>query len=172
MGWFKEELGVFNKIILYPPEKGILNQDMDNISKEFLNSLVIKKIFLNEESKDDEIVLGKNKKIEEGKDKSKNKKEKEKEKVKSKKNKSKEKNINENKENININNENINENFNINNFKKKNNNIKEVVKHNNKYNDIKNDDNININNLKKNFDKDFFDEHALDDDFLDNSSEQ
>ena len=172
VGWFKEELGVFNKIILYPPEKGILNQDMDNISKEFLNSLVIKKIFLNEESKDDEIVLGKNKKIEEGKDKSKNKKEKEKEKVKSKKNKSKEKNINENKENININNEDINENFNINNFKKKNNNIKEVVKHNNKYNDIKNDDNININNLKKNFDKDFFDEHALDDDFLDNSSEQ
>ena len=58
---FKEELGVFNKILLYPPEKGILTLNIDNISKEFLNSLVVKKIFLNDEIKDGEIILGKNK---------------------------------------------------------------------------------------------------------------
>ena len=96
VGWFKEELGVFNKILLYPPEKGILTQNIDNISKEFLNSLVIKKIFLNDEIKDDEIILGKNK----------DKKEK---RIKNK-NKENTFNFNENKENININinNEDIN----------------------------------------------------------------
>ena len=58
VGWFKEELGVFNKILIYPPEKGILESDIENISKEFLNSLVNKKIFLNNENKNDEIVIG------------------------------------------------------------------------------------------------------------------
>jgi len=31
---------------------------------------------------------------------------------------------------------------------------------------------MNLDNLKKKFDKNFFDEHELNDDFLDNSSEQ
>ena len=164
VGWFKEELGVFNKILLYPPEKGILTQNIDNISKEFLNSLVIKKIFLNDEIKDDEIILGKNKKI----DKVENKSKKEKTKKNNKtekiiKNKNKENIINENKENININNEDINENFNINNYQRKNNK-------NNYYEE--NEENMNIDKLKKKFDKDFFDKHALDDDFLDNTFEQ
>ena len=152
VGWFKEELGVFNKILLYPPEKGILTQNIDNISKEFLNSLVIKKIFLNDEIKDDEIILGKNK----------DKKEK---RIKNK-NKENTFNFNENKENININinNEDINENFNINNYKRN--------KDKNKNYFGEKEENMNLDNLKKKFDKNFFDEHELNDDFLDNSSEQ
>ena len=152
VGWFKEELGVFNKILLYPPEKGILTQNIDNISKEFLNSLVIKKIFLNDEIKDDEIILGKNK----------DKKEK---RIKNK-NKENTFNFNENKENININinNEDINENFNINNYKRN--------KDKNKNYFEEKEENMNLDNLKKKFDKNFFDEHELNDDFLDNSSEQ
>ena len=152
VGWFKEELGVFNKILLYPPEKGILTQNIDNISKEFLNSLVIKKIFLNDEIKDDEIILGKNK------DK--------KEKIIKNKNKENTFNFNENKENININinNEDINENFNINNYKRN--------KDKNKNYFEEKEENMNLDNLKKKFDKNFFDEHELNDDFLDNSSEQ
>ena len=152
VGWFKEELGVFNKILLYPPEKGILTQNIDNISKEFLNSLVIKKIFLNDEIKDDEIILGKNK----------DKKEK---RIKNK-NKENTYNFNENKENININinNEDINENFNINNYKR--------TKDKNKNYFEEKEENMNLDNLKKKFDKNFFDEHELNDDFLDNSSEQ
>ena len=152
VGWFKEELGVFNKILLYPPEKGILTQNIDNISKEFLNSLVIKKIFLNDEIKDDEIILGKNK----------DKKEK---RIKNK-NKENTFNFNENKENININinNEDINENFNINNYKRN--------KDKNKNYFEEKEENMNLDNLKKKFDKNFFDEHKLNDDFLDNSSEQ
>lgn len=152
VGWFKEELGVFNKILLYPPEKGILTQNIDNISKEFLNSLVIKKIFLNDEIKDDEIILGKNK----------DKKEK---RIKNK-NKENTFNFNENKENININinNEDINENFNINNYKR--------TKDKNKNYFEEKEENMNLDNLKKKFDKNFFDEHELNDDFLDNSSEQ
>ena len=152
VGWFKEELGVFNKILLYPPEKGILTQNIDNISKEFLNSLVIKKIFLNDEIKDDEIILGKNK----------DKKEK---RIKNK-NKENTFNFNENKENININinNEDINENFNINNYKR--------TKDKNKNYFEEKEENLNLDNLKKKFDKNFFDEHELNDDFLSNSSEQ
>ena len=152
VGWFKEELGVFNKILLYPPEKGILTQNIENISKEFLNSLVIKKIFLNDEIKDDEIILGKNK----------DKKEK---RIKNK-NKENTFNFNENKENININinNEDINENFNINNYKRN--------KDKNKNYFEEKEENMNLDNLKKKFDKNFFDEHELNDDFLDNSSEQ
>ena len=152
VGWFKEELGVFNKILLYPPEKGILTQNIDNISKEFLNSLVIKKIFLNDEIKDDEIILGKNK----------DKKEK---RIKNK-NKENTFNFNENKENININinNEDINENFNINNYKRTKDKNKSCFK--------EKEENMNLDNLKKKFDKNFFDEHELNDDFLDNSSEQ
>ena len=152
VGWFKEELGVFNKILLYPPEKGILTQNIDNISKEFLNSLVIKKIFLNDEIKDDEIILGKNK----------DKKEK---RIKNK-NKENTFNFNENKENININinNEDINENFNINNYKRTKDKKKNYFE--------EKEENMNSDNLKKKFDKNFFDEHELNDDFLSNSSEQ
>ena len=158
VGWFKEELGVFNKILIYPPEKGILLPDMENISKEFLNSLIIKKIFLNNDIKDDEIILGKNKK--EKKDK-KDKKEKV---LKNKKNQNREELDEFDKENYDINKDDINENFNINEYKRKNINSIEEEKHN--YND-----DINTDKFKKKLGKDFFDDHPLDDDFYDNTSE-
>ena len=187
VGWFKEELGVFNKVLIYPPEKGILIPDMENIKKEFLNSLVIKKIFLSDDNKEDEIILGqsnkgnkndnnntKNKKGNEKKD----KKDKKKKKEKIVNNNKKGKNIEEynnddndyDKENIdlnninNINNDDINENFNINEYSKKN-----KSKKNKKEFNYFVEENNNLDKFKKKLGKDFFDEHALDDDFLDNT---
>ena len=184
VGWFKEELGVFNKVLIYPPEKGILIPDMDNIKKEFLNSLVIKKIFLSDDNKEEEIILGQSNKGNKSDNKNtKNKKGKEKKDKKDKKNK----NINDNKklekieeynnydydydkENVdlnninNINNDDINENFNINEYSKKNKNKKEKKEF---Y--AHEDENNNLDKFKKKLGKDFFDEHALDDDFLDNT---
>jgi len=188
VGWFKEELGVFNKVLIYPPEKGILIPDMENIKKEFLNSLVIKKIFLSDDNKEDEIILGqsnkgnkndnnntKNKKGKEKKDKKDKKKKKEK--IVNNNNKN-DKNIEEynnddndnDKENIdinninNINNDDINENFNINEYSKKN-----KSKKNKKEFNYFVEENNNLDKFKKKLGKDFFDEHALDDDFLDNT---
>ena len=187
VGWFKEELGVFNKVLIYPPEKGILIPDMENIKKEFLNSLVIKKIFLSDDNKEDEIILAqsnkgnkndnnntKNKKGNEKKD----KKDKKKKKEKIVNNNKKGKNIEEynnddndyDKENIdinninNINNDDINENFNINEYSKKN-----KSKKNKKEFNYFVEENNNLDKFKKKLGKDFFDEHALDDDFLDNT---
>ena len=187
VGWFKEELGVFNKVLIYPPEKGILIPDMENIKKEFLNSLVIKKIFLSDDNKEDEIILGqsnkgnkndnnntKNKKGNEKKD----KKDKKKKKEKIVNNNKNDKNIEEynnddndyDKENIdinninNINNDDINENFNINEYSKKN-----KSKKNKKEFNYFVEENNNLDKFKKKLGKDFFDEHALDDDFLDNT---
>ena len=184
VGWFKEELGVFNKVLIYPPEKGILIPDMENIKKEFLNSLVIKKIFLSDDNKEDEIVLGQSHKGNKSdNNNTKNKKGKEKKDKKDKKNK-KEKIINNkndkniekynnneyDKENIdinnidNINNDDINENFNINEYSKKN-----KSKKNKKEFNYFVEENNNLDKFKKKLGKDFFDEHALDDDFLDNT---
>jgi hypothetical protein len=188
VGWFKEELGVFNKVLIYPPEKGILIPDMENIKKEFLNSLAIKKIFLSDDNKEDEIILGqsnkgnkndnnnntKNKKGNEKKD----KKDKKKKKEKIVNNNKKGKNIEEynnddndyDKENIdlnninNINNDDINENFNINEYSKKN-----KIKKNKKEFNYFVEENNNLDKFKKKLGKDFFDEHALDDDFLGNT---
>ena len=162
VGWFKEELGAFNKVILYPPEKGILIPDIDNISKEFLNSLVIKKIFLNDEIKEDEIILGKNKKDNKNDNKTKKGKE---QKEKIRKNKNKEYFNDEDKENININNEDINENFNINDYKKTFSNIREL----NNFDNF--DENMNADKFKKNLDKNFLYNHELDEDFFDNTSD-
>ena len=187
VGWFKEELGVFNKVLIYPPEKGILIPDMENIKKEFLNSLAIKKIFLSDDNKEDEIILGqsnkgnkndnnntKNKKGNEKKDKKDKKKKKEKIVNNNKKGKNiEEYNNNDNdydKENIdinninNINNDDINENFNINEYSKKN-----KSKKNKKEFNYFVEENNNLDKFKKKLGKDFFDEHALDDDFLDNT---
>ena len=188
VGWFEEELGVFNKVLIYPPEKGILIPDMENIKKEFLNSLAIKKIFLSDDNKEDEIILGQsNKGNKNDNNNTKNKKGKEKNDKKDKK-KKKEKIVNNNnkndknieeynnddndydKENIdinninNINNDDINENFNINEYSKKN-----KSKKNKKEFNYFVEENNNLDKFKKKLGKDFFDEHALDDDFLDNT---
>ena len=168
VGWFKEELGVFNKVLIYPPEKGILIPDMENIKKEFLNSLVIKKIFLSDDNKEDEIILGQsNKGNKNDNNNTKNKKGKEKKDKKDRK-KKKEKIVNNNNKNDkNIeeyNNDDINENFNINEYSKKN-----KSKKNKKEFNYFVEENNNLDKFKKKLGKDFFDEHALDDDFLDNT---
>ena len=51
--WSVEELGVFLPILVYAPEKGILSKTIEQKSKEFENSILNKKIFLNSKSKDD-----------------------------------------------------------------------------------------------------------------------
>ena len=56
--WTVEELGVFLPIIVYPPEKGILSKTVEQKSKEFENSILNKKIFLNKGSKDDSPEFG------------------------------------------------------------------------------------------------------------------
>ena len=173
VGWFKEELGVFNKILVYPPEKGILEPDIENISKEFLNSLVNKKIFLNGENNNDEVVIGKNKNIKndnnkEKKEHKKNKKE-VKDKIKNHKNKNKENYYGINDENIDpniINNiDDINKNFNINDYQKYEKNFRKK--------EIENDfEDIDSNDLKKKLGRDYFNEHEFNDEFLDNTLDE
>ena len=161
-GIFKEELGVFNKILLYSPEKGILDADIDDISKNFKKGLTIKKIFLNSDSKDDEIELEKNKNINKEENKDKKGKEKKDRKKKIKKNK---KHNNENDEdNMDINDEESDQNIKINQYNKNNSSMKEYQKYN------YSQENENTNNFKKKSGRDYIDEHELDD-FNDNSSD-
>jgi hypothetical protein len=47
-----DELGVFINVLIYPPEKGILSKTISKISKDFSDSIVNKKTFLNNESRD------------------------------------------------------------------------------------------------------------------------
>ena len=67
--WSAEELGVFLPIIIYPTDKGILSKTISEISKEFINGIIKKKIFLdsksNEESPDFESKKIKNRLYEE-----------------------------------------------------------------------------------------------------------
>ena len=49
-----DELGVFINVLIYPPEKGILSKTISKISKDFSDSIVNKKIFLNNESRDND----------------------------------------------------------------------------------------------------------------------
>ena len=184
IGWSIDELGVFLKIIIYPPEKGILLKDIDNISKEFYNSIVNKKIFLNNDISDEESKLKKNENNQDNvvNEKNSNKNNIE---IDKKRNKSKKKKIdfklknsiineddkeNQNINNIsNINNDDINENLNINAYKNNINNLNEnyeldmnkdetfnISKKNKQINNTK-----NSNTFKKNF-------HNYLDDDLDN----
>ena len=52
--WSIEELGVFLPILIYPTDKGILSKSLAEISKEFINGIIKKKVFLNYKSKDDD----------------------------------------------------------------------------------------------------------------------
>ena len=51
--WSAEELGVFLPIIIYPTDKGILSKTVSEISKEFINGIIKKKIFLDYKSNED-----------------------------------------------------------------------------------------------------------------------
>lgn len=190
--WSSEELGVFKKLIIYPPEKGILSKDCENISKDFSNAIVNKKIFLNEDTVDNadevkykkeenyvdknNIIDGNNikKNKEDNKKKHKSKKEKMIHKIKKhrKNEDDKENQIN----NSNINNDDINQNFNINAYKYQinNDNIDKKNKINEdevfNYSKKKKNKNKNIikeknsSNIKKNFNNNYL-KGKLDNDF-------
>ena len=181
-GWSIDELGVFLKIIMYPPEKGILSKNMSDITKEFSNCLVNKKIFLNSDTIDEIAELENKNKKEKNKDKDKDKDNKNNKKSKKeKKNKYLLKlknsvNNDDDKENqnininYNINNDDINENFNINAYQNS-------KSYNNKNNDLelyeedydlskkekKNNKDINSNLIKKSYDQNYLND-ALDND--------
>ena len=187
IGWTTHELGVFQKIIIYPPEKGILIKNFEDISKEFYNSLVNKKIFLNNDTSIEESKLQENKINEKTNNSNhdhnhnhKNESDKKRKKKKinfkiSKVNDDNKENQNNN-INYNINNDDINQNFNINAYKNNINNLNEnddleidkdevfnVSKKNKQINIDKNSKNSkNSNNYKKNF------QNYLDDDLDDN----
>ena len=146
-----DELGVFINVLIYPPEKGILSKTISKISKDFSDSIVNKKIFLNNMDNDEDNEFGNNK----NKKKYKNNKLEysqdsmsEQESIKHKINKSnlkvkmienKEKEYKDERENTDEDNNNIN---NINNIKKIENNYENENEINNKE---KNSNNINEN---------------------------
>ena len=190
--WSSEELGVFKKLIIYPPERGILSKDNENISKGFSNAIVNKKIVLNEDTVDniDEIKSkSKEKNVDKNGDidKSNIKKNKENDNAyhKSKKEKmihkiKKHRKNEDDKENqninSNINNDDINQNFNINAYKYQinNDNIDDKNKINEdevfKYPKKKRNKNKNIikekhlNKMEKNFNNNYL-KDDLNDDF-------
>ena len=173
-GFSLDELGVFLKIIMFPPEKGILLKNFEEINKEFSNALLNKKIFLNSDTIYEQNLLENNE--------DKEKKKKIKKREKSKKNKLKNSGIkDDDKENQNINetysfnNDDINENFNINNFKNNLNYYSKSEKTKLDRDEVfnittKNKLNNNkLNNIKKSLNKNYLNDE-LDNEFLENSS--
>ena len=178
-----DDLGVFLKVILYPPEKGILMKNFDEINKEFSNSLVNKKVFLNSDTIN-EISLGNDEKTKNKLDKKSNIHKSGKKSEKSKKhkvgfklNKSEINEDDKENQNINelnnINNDDINQNFNINYFK---NSLKNQNKNEDNFLNEEEIFNITTNNkvsnnskiIKKNFSQNFLNDE-LDKEFLENS---
>jgi hypothetical protein len=192
IGWSINELGVFLKVLIYPPEKGILMINSEDLNKEFSNGLMNKKIFLNNNEED----LPNKEKESENNDMDENNEENEKKRFKNFKKKSKEKKEKKHKnnftfkkseikdddkenQNINetydINNDDINKNFNINNFKKNlnylNHSEKNKINNDEIFNITKKNSNNNkiINTIKKNFAHNYL-KDELDNDFLDNTN--
>ena len=58
--WNDEELGVFISVLIYPPKEGILSKTIQQISKNFNNSIINKKIFLSEAQNKEDLKNGKN----------------------------------------------------------------------------------------------------------------
>ena len=52
--WSIEELGVFLPVLIYPPEKGVLSKTVAQISNEFINSILNKKVFLSNKTREDD----------------------------------------------------------------------------------------------------------------------
>lgn len=193
--WNDEELGVFISVLIYPPKEGILSKTIQQISKNFNNSIINKKIFLSKknnnkedlkEDKYDEAEF-KNKSFykydDGGAEKFKKKymlmeKEKEYEKKKKINNEKNEDEINDidnidensqnNKNKINDYNYTNKNKINMNNNKEKYNFEQNKNYSNNKISDI---DTINTLQIKKNFNGDFL-KDPLDNEFLDKESFQ
>lgn len=60
--WSIEELGVFLQILIYPPEKGIISKTVKQRTIEFSNSILNKKIFLTNKTKENDPEFGNKKK--------------------------------------------------------------------------------------------------------------
>ena len=190
--WNDEELGVFIPVLIYPPVDGILSKSVEQISKQFNNSIINKKIFLNEISNNEDSKLKKyenefekkrfykyddgsaekfKKKMMSSPEKNKKKDKKE---INNKRDKKAEDNkINikqdfENKNNINDFNNDKLKNININNKKPENNIINKNTNQQKKISDI---DTTNSLQIKKNFNGDFLKDN-LDNEFLDKESFQ
>ena len=190
--WNDEELGVFIPVLIYPPVDGILSKSVEQISKQFNNSIINKKIFLNEISNNEDSKLKKyenefekkrfykyddgsaekfKKKMLSSSEKNK-KKDKKEINIRSDK-KAEDNKINikqdfENKNNINDFNNDKLKNININN-KKPENNI--INKNTNQQTKISDTDTTNSLQIKKNFNGDFLKDN-LDNEFLDKESFQ
>lgn len=52
--WSVEEIGVFLPVLIYPPEKGDLSKTIASIAEQFLNSIINKKVFLTNTTKEDD----------------------------------------------------------------------------------------------------------------------
>ena len=53
-GWSSGELGCFISVLVYPPEKGILLKENAEAIREFSNSMVCKKAYINDKDDDDD----------------------------------------------------------------------------------------------------------------------
>ena len=56
--WTIEELGVFLQILIYPPEKGIISKTIKQRALEFSNSILNKKVFLTNKTKENDPEFG------------------------------------------------------------------------------------------------------------------
>ena len=154
-----EELGVFATAIIYPPEAGILSKTVKNKSKEFTESLINKKTFINSDCMDDDSDFKKENYSIQNND---NTNDNINELIKTENNltKNTEISINNNKSND------IKENM----ISENNNNMmnEEISFGSSSKNKFTNSGfDTNSNNIKKNFNQNYLDD-ALDDDFIDN----
>ena len=150
-----EELGVFATALIYPPEAGILSKTVKNKSKEFTESLINKKTFINSDCTDDDSDFKKENYSNQNNDNTNDL-------IKTENNMTKntEISINNNKSND------IKENM----ISEKNNNMmnEEISFGSSSKNKFTNSGfDTNSNNIKKNFNQNYLDD-ALDDDFIDN----
>ena len=189
--WNDEELGVFISVLLYPPIEGIVSKSVSQISKDFNQSIINKKIFLSQlennkdgsksDKYDDEFKKKKFHKYDDGSDEKFKKKmmeieeakNKDKKKIKDKKKENEDmdenneiKDFEDKKINNNSKNDKLNT-INKNNIKDEN-IIDTKIKQKNQISDI---DTVNSLQIKKNFNGDFL-KDGLDNEFLDKESFQ
>ena len=189
--WNDEELGVFISVLLYPPIEGIVSKSVSQISKDFNQSIINKKIFLNQlennkdgsksDKYDDEFKKKKFHKYDDGSDEKFKKKmmeieeAKNKEKKKIKDKKKEDEDMDENNEIKDFEDKKINNNSKndkLNTINKNNIKDENIIDTKNKQkNQISDIDTVNSLQIKKNFNGDFL-KDGLDNEFLDKESFQ
>jgi len=189
--WNDEELGVFISVLLYPPIEGIVSKSVSQISKDFNQSIINKKIFLSQlennkdgsksDKYDDEFKKKKFHKYDDGSDEKFKKKmmeieeAKNKEKKKIKDKKKEDEDMDENNEIKDFEDKKINNNSKndkLNTINKNNIKDENIIDTKNKQkNQISDIDTVNSLQIKKNFNGDFL-KDGLDNEFLDKESFQ